>query len=151
MIYSMLGCQTKNKLLAMLAQVTWWPILQLEFVGVPLVTWCLMINMSGVTILVKHNISIKEDNEITTFQVANSSVFVPPTAIITSTFHIGLIDDDGKEWFGPPLQMTTQQWNFKRRSALMPALEGMIPIEGIIHTHIICGGQICYLSIQYSH
>ena len=115
---------------------------------VELVPWCLMINMTGVTILIKDNNCLKGDDERANFQLTTRSVFVPPTAIVTSTFHIGLMDDDGKEWFGPPLQMTNQQWNFKRRSVLMPAMEGMIPIEGIIHTHIICGGQICYLSIQ---
>ena len=115
---------------------------------VEVVPWCLMINMTGATIIIKDDCTKMENNESTAFQISNNSVFVPPTAIVTSTFQIGLMDDDGKEWLGPPMQMTSQQWSFKRRSVLMPALEGMIPVEGITHTHIICGGQICYLTIQ---
>ena len=84
---------------------------------------------------------------IDVFHILNTSVFVPPTTILASTFHFGLLDDDGKEWFGPPLQMTDQQWHFKR-SLLMPAMDGMIPIEGVTQTHVICGAQICYLTLH---
>ena len=115
---------------------------------VEVVPWCLMVNMTGVTVLIKDENSRKDDKESSIHQIANKSVFVPPTAIVTSVFHIGLIDDDGKEWFSPPLQMTNQQWNFQRRSILMPSLDGMIPVDGLTHTYVVCGGQICYLTIQ---
>ena len=114
---------------------------------VDVVPWCLLVNMTGIPILIKDEHSLKESTEGSVYQVVNKSVFVPPTSILTSTFNIGLLDDDGKEWFSPPLQMTNQQWHFKR-SVLMPALDGMIPVDGITHTHIICGAQICYFTIQ---
>ena len=117
---------------------------------VEVVPWCLFVNLSGISIIVKDTGPSSNNKEASAVNhITNRSVFVPPSSILKSTFHLGLLDEDGKEWFGPTLQMTEQQWHFKRSSSfLMPSMDGMIPLEGFTQTHIVCGAQICFLTVQ---
>ncbi len=83
--------------------------------------WCLVVNRLGPTLL------LKESQQPSVFSIAYNSVLVPPP-LLNTTFHFGLLDAEGHESFGPPLQLTDQEWHFR---SLMPSVEGMVPMEGI--------------------
>ena len=102
--------------------------------------WCLIVNCLGAKVLVK-------DAESSVALMETSSVLVPPTTLQNSTFQIGLVDDDGKEWYGPSLHLSAHQthWNH-----FLPNMDGMIPIEGEMETRVNCGSRVCHFTVKAS-
>lgn len=99
--------------------------------------WCLIVNQLGLPLLLK-----EQSGSI--YEISNDSVLVPP--FLNSTFHLGLMDLEGQDpYFGPALQLSDQEWRFRQ---LMPAVQGIVPKEGIIHTKIILDHQICFLTLR---
>ena len=78
--------------------------------------WCLIVNQSGIGLL------LKDDYDFV-FDMANDSVFVPPQ--LNNNFYLGIADDEGgsgnQPCFSPPLQLSEQEWRFHQ---LMPSVQG---------------------------
>jgi hypothetical protein len=93
-----------------------------------------MVNHLGMTLLLKEGESV--------VSIQNNSVLVPPK-LLDTTFHFGLIDEansGGRECYGPPLQLTDQEWHFH---SLMPSVAGMVPMEGVCQSKIVLHGDQC--------
>ena len=87
--------------------------------------WCLMINQ------VEHCLILKMDTG-SLYNIQPNSVLVPPS-LLNNTFYFGLTDDDCHEYYTPPLQLSNQEWHFH---SLIPAVDGIIPLEGICHIKV---------------
>ena len=88
--------------------------------------WCLMINQ------VEHCLILKMDNTGSLYNIQPNSVLVPPS-LMNNTFYFGLTHEDCKEYYTPPLQLSNQEWHFH---SLIPAVDGIIPLEGICHIKV---------------
>ena len=96
--------------------------------------WCLMINQ------VEHCLILKMDNTGSLYNIQPNSVLVPPS-LMNNTFYFGLTDEDCKEYYTPPLQLSNQEWHFH---SLIPAVDGIIPLEGICHI------KVCIIFLYYT-
>ena len=88
--------------------------------------WCLMINQ------VEHCLILKMDQTGSLYNIQPNSVLVPPS-LLNNTFYFGLTGDDCHEYYTPPLQLSNQEWHFH---SLIPAVDGIIPLEGICHIKV---------------
>uniref|UniRef100_A0A0K2T0P4 Chorein N-terminal domain-containing protein n=1 Tax=Lepeophtheirus salmonis TaxID=72036 RepID=A0A0K2T0P4_LEPSM len=117
---------------------------QISFVQVhPLLnTLCIEVRPS-VIIINELNVTALFEYEGKTWDIAPQSVFVPP--ILTSTFSIGLCDDENSSFFCSRLELSNQDWNIRQ---LMPTISGYIPVEGSVQIKILVREDyICYLTL----